>query len=63
MSKLAQERYDKANTTQFKMKLNTKTDADILEYLDTLENKQGKVKQLIRDEIERNNANEKIHTV
>ena len=57
MSKHAQERYDKANTTQFKMKLNTKTDADILEWLDTQPNKQGKVKQLIRDEIERTKGN------
>ena len=57
MSKQAQERYDSKNTKQFKMKLNTKTDADILEYLDTLPNKQGKVKQLIRDEIERSKGN------
>ena len=53
MSKLAQERYDSKNTKQFKMKLNTKTDADILAWLDTLDNKQGKVKQLIRDEIKK----------
>ena len=53
MSKQAQERYDKANTTQFKMKLNTRTDADIIEYLDSLDNKQGKVKELIREEIKR----------
>ena len=53
MSKLAQERYDNKNTKQFKMKLNTKTDADIIEYLDTLDNKQGKVKELIREEIAR----------
>ena len=57
MSKLAQERYDKANTTQFKMKLNTKTDADILEWFDKQENKQGKVKQLIRDEIRKTEGN------
>ena len=57
MSKLAQERYDKANTTQFKMKLNTKTDADILEWFDKQENKQGKVKQLIREEIRKTEGN------
>ena len=51
MSKLAQERYDKANTTKFQMKLNLKTDADILTYLNSLDNKQGKVKELIRREI------------
>ena len=49
----SQARYDKEHTTQFKMKLNTKTDADILDWLDKQPNKQGKVKQLIREEIER----------
>lgn len=51
MSKLAQERYDNKNTKQFKMKLNTKTDADILEWLESQPNKQGKVKELIREDI------------
>lgn len=46
-----QEKYDKANTTQIKLKLNLKTDADILEYLDKVENKQGTLKRLIRQEI------------
>ncbi len=57
--KFSQEEYDKANTTQFKMKLNTKTDADIIEYLDSLNNKQGKVKELIREEIARNKDNKR----
>ena len=46
-----QERYDKANTKAFTMKLNMKTDADILNWLKSQTNKQGKIKALIRNEI------------
>ena len=46
-------RYDAVNTTQFKMKLNNKTDADILEKLNSVDNKQGYIKELIRRDIER----------
>ena len=46
-----QERYDRNNTVQVKLKLNRKTDADIIEYLNTLDNKQGTLKELIRKEI------------
>ena len=49
----AKERYDAANTKQFKMKLNIKTDADIIEWLDAQVNKQGAMKDLIRKEIAR----------
>ena len=44
-------KYDKANTTQIKMKLNNKTDADILAHLDRQENKQGYIKKLIREDM------------
>lgn len=46
-------KYDAANTTQIKLKLNNKTDADIIEYLNKTDNKQGAIKQLIREEIEK----------
>lgn len=49
----ARARYDAANTRQVKMKLNLKTDADILEVLDAEENKQAFIKRLIRAEITR----------
>jgi hypothetical protein len=49
----AQAKYDSTNTTKVQFKLNKKTDADILAYLEALDNKQGTIKQLIRDEIER----------
>ena len=47
----AQTKYDASNTKQFKMKLNVKTDADILAKLDQVENKQGYIKELIRRDI------------
>ena len=50
----AQDRYDKTNTKQFKMKLNLKTDADIIAWLSKQENKQGTIKALIRKEINAN---------
>jgi hypothetical protein len=48
-----QERYDRKNTIQVKLKLNMKTDADIIEYLSSLENKQGTLKELIRKELKK----------
>jgi hypothetical protein len=48
-------KYDTANTIKVSLKLNIKTDADIIEYLDGVENKQGTIKRLIREEISRGN--------
>ena len=47
----AQEIYDKANTVQVRLKLNIKTDADILKKLEQVGNKQGYIKALIRADI------------
>lgn len=49
--KRAKTKYDSANTTQIHLKLNKKTDADILEKLGTVVNKQGYIKDLIRADI------------
>lgn len=46
--KAASERYDRENTVRVAIKLNKKTDADILEQLERQENKQGYIKALIR---------------
>ena len=46
-----QARYDAKATIQFKMKLNKKTDADILAQLERVENKQGYIKALIRADL------------
>ena len=48
-----QERYDAANTKAVKLKLNLKTDADILERLEESGNKQGYIKRLIREDIKK----------
>ncbi|MBR4514475.1 MAG: hypothetical protein IKO61_06275 [Lachnospiraceae bacterium] len=47
----AQRKYDAAHTTAVMMKLNNKTDSDILEKLSDVENKQGYIKSLIREDI------------
>jgi len=46
-------KYDAANTTRVAIKLNNKTDADILAYLDQLDNKQGYIKDLIRADMKK----------
>ncbi len=40
--------YDKANTKGLYIKLNKKTDADIIEALSECDNKQGLIKRLLR---------------
>lgn len=49
------EQWNKANTRQIALKLNKNTDADILGYLEKLENKNGFIKDLIREHIEKEN--------
>lgn len=44
-----QERYDKANTTQVKMKLHNTNDSDILNFLNKQGNKQGTIKAALRE--------------
>lgn len=51
--KRAQAKYDAANTKQVRLKLNTKTDADILERFDRCDNVQGYIKRLVREDIEK----------
>lgn len=55
MSSEAQRRatakYDKANRTTIAVKLNRKTDADIIDHLEKIENRQGYIKDLIREDM------------
>lgn len=48
-----QARYDKANTKLYQIKLNRNTDADLMSYLESLPNRQGHIKELLRREMER----------
>ena len=49
--KKAVKRYNAVNVKMISLKLNRKTDKDILEHMETIENKQGYLKQLIRSDI------------
>lgn len=49
----AQTKYDVKNTRQVHLKLNRRTDSDVLEKLDNVPNKQGYIKRLIREDLER----------
>lgn len=51
--KRAVAKYDKEHTTFVIMKLNLKTDADILKRLSEVDSKQGYIKRLIRQDMER----------
>ena len=46
-------KYDAANTKQLHLKLNLKTDADILAHLEQQESVQGYIKALIREDMNR----------
>lgn len=54
--KRAVAKYDADNTKKIVLKLNLKTDADILQRLQEVETKQGYIKRLIRDDIQRKAA-------
>lgn len=49
----AQKKYDAENTRQVHLKLNRRTDGDVLEKLDSVPSKQGYIKALIRADLEK----------
>ena len=54
--KRAQKRYDELNKDKFRfiqLKLNRETDADIISKLESVENIQGYIKELIRQDIKK----------
>lgn len=53
---VAHDRWDKANTKQFKCKFNVRTDEDIITWLQSQDNIQGYFKRLIREDIARSSA-------
>lgn len=48
----AQAKYNKANTIQITLRLNTRTEADIIDHLRAQPNKQGYLKALIRADMQ-----------
>lgn len=55
--KKATAKYDKNNTRIYSLKLNTNTDKEIIEVLDSTGNVQGFIKNLIREYIKDTNFN------
>lgn len=53
-AKRARKKYNDANTKLITLRLNLKLDADILDKLDDVGNKQGYIKDLIRKDIAKN---------
>ena len=51
--KRAIKKYDAANAVRFGLKLNRGTDADIIAKLESVQSKQGYIKELIRRDIEK----------
>lgn len=51
--KKASAKYDAANTTGIYLKLNKKTDADLIAWLNQQQNRQGYLKELIRADMEK----------
>ena len=47
------EQYNRIHCKQYKFRLNNKYESDLIEWLDSQPNKQGYIKQLIRDDIAR----------
>ena len=56
--KRAVRKYDESNTTGIYLKLNTNTDQDIIEQLESVGNKQGYIKKLIRKDIAEHDGSE-----
>lgn len=48
----AQAKYDAAHTVRISLKLNTRTDRDIIAWLQKQTSKQGAIKRLVREKIE-----------
>lgn len=51
--KRANAKYDKSNTKMMSFKFNLQTDADILDRLASVPNKQGYIKELIRKDMKK----------
>lgn len=45
----AQEKYDSQNTVRFTIKLNKKTDKEIIDFLLNAKNKQGTIKKILKE--------------
>ena len=53
MAETPQDRWERENIKRLQVKLHTTIDADILNKLDSVPNKQGYIKQLIRQDLKK----------
>lgn len=51
-------KFEKERTKQLNIRLNDRTDADVIEFLDSLDNKRGYILDLIRSDMARRKAGE-----
>jgi len=49
----AVKKYERKNVTQIKFSFNNETDKDIIEHIKSQKNKQGYIKQLIREDMKK----------
>lgn len=49
----ASAKYDASNTVQFKIKLNKNTESEMIEHLQSLPNRQGYIKDLIKEDMKK----------
>ena len=49
----ASDKYQRNHIKQYNLRLNVRTDLDIIRFLDGVNNRQGLIKQLLRQEMER----------
>lgn len=56
-------KYDKKNTKSIMFKFNLTTDADILAFFETLDNRQGYVKELIRRDMNKGVKTDPVPTI
>ena len=49
--KRASRKFEANNMIQFNIRLNKRTDADVIEFLETLDNKRGFILELIREKM------------
>ena len=53
----ASNKYNKANTTSFTFRFNNEHDSDIIDHLQGLDNKNGFIKEVIRENIKKDQSN------
>ena len=51
-------KYEKENLRQIRLKINRKTEPELLEWIEKQENIQGYIKRLIEEDMKRNEENE-----